>query len=43
MLLSILFPDNWSEVFVPSVPILEMVIRGSIVYLALFFGLRFII
>ncbi len=43
ILLSILFPDNWSEIFLPSTPIFEMVIRGSIIYLALFFGLRFIL
>lgn len=43
MLLSILFPDNWSEILIPSVPILELVVRGSVVYLSLFFGLRFIL
>jgi uncharacterized membrane protein YcaP (DUF421 family) len=42
-LLSIWFPDNWSDLLTPSVPIFELVVRGSIVYLALFFGLRFIL
>ena len=43
MLVSILFPDDWSAIFVPDTPLLEIFIRGSIVYLALFFGLRFIL
>lgn len=43
ILLSIVFPDNWSELLIPSVPIFELVVRGSIVYLSLYFGLRFIL
>ncbi len=43
ILLSIWFPDNWSDLLIPSVPIFELVVRSSIVYLALFFGLRFIL
>ncbi len=33
---------NWSSVFQPSVGVLEVMIRGSIMYLALFAILRFI-
>lgn len=33
---------NWSEVFVPAVPLLETVLRGTIIYLALFFLMRFL-
>lgn len=36
------FTVNWHELFVPSTSILELFIRGSIVYLLLFFVLRFI-
>lgn len=36
------FTVNWQELFVPSTSILELFIRGSIVYLLLFFVLRFI-
>ena len=36
------FAVNWYELFVPSNSILELFIRGSIVYLLLFFVLRFI-
>jgi uncharacterized membrane protein YcaP (DUF421 family) len=32
---------NWSTVFIPSVPLLETVLRGTIIYLALFFLMRF--
>ncbi|MBW4668212.1 MAG: DUF421 domain-containing protein [Cyanomargarita calcarea GSE-NOS-MK-12-04C] len=31
---------NWQEVFVPSMSIVELILRGSLVYLALFFVLR---
>jgi uncharacterized membrane protein YcaP (DUF421 family) len=31
---------DWKSIFVPSVPLLEIVLRGSIVYLFLFFLLR---
>lgn len=40
MLLSIVVPDNWSTLLLPSTPILEIVIRGTVIYLALFFALR---
>lgn len=36
-----LFGVDWGELFTPSTPILEIVIRGSCAYLALFFILRF--
>lgn len=32
---------DWQKMFVPSVPILEIIIRGTIVYLGLYFLLRF--
>jgi uncharacterized membrane protein YcaP (DUF421 family) len=38
-----LFGVDWGEMFLPSTPILEIVIRGSVSYLALFFILRFIL
>jgi len=33
---------NWEHLFVPSQPILEIVVRGSIVYLAIFLAMRFL-
>lgn len=36
------FAVNWYELFVPSNSILELFLRGTIVYLLLFFVLRFI-
>lgn len=36
------FTVDWYGIFVPSIPILELIIRGSIVYLALFSVLRFL-
>lgn len=33
---------NWQELFIPSVPIVELVVRGSLVYLILFSVLRII-
>lgn len=33
---------NWHELFVPSISLLELFVRGTIVYLLLFFVLRFI-
>jgi len=35
-------PVEWDKVFIPDTPILEIVARGSIVYLALFFLLRLV-
>lgn len=32
---------NWSELFVPENPVLEVIVRGSLIYLMLFLVLRF--
>lgn len=32
---------NWAEIFIPSVHLGEMIVRGTIMYLILFFALRF--
>lgn len=42
MLIDVLFDVNWQELFIPSISIVELLLRGSIVYLILFFVLRFI-
>ncbi len=34
---------EWSKVFVPDTPVLEIFLRGSIMYLALFFLLRLVL
>jgi uncharacterized membrane protein YcaP (DUF421 family) len=34
---------NWQEMFVPTVSLLELFLRGSIMYLALFLLLRYIL
>lgn len=36
------FSINWQAIFVPSMSILELIVRGSLVYLALFTVLRFL-
>lgn len=33
---------NWQAIFIPSMSILELIVRGSLVYLALFSVLRFL-
>lgn len=33
---------DWESLWIPSEPLLEIVIRGSAIYLALFFALRFL-
>ncbi|KOP27058.1 hypothetical protein AMR41_06800 [Hapalosiphon sp. MRB220] len=38
--MDIWFHINWQEMFIPSISIAELIIRGSIVYLALFSVLR---
>lgn len=43
MLLSFWLPADWGAIFLPSTPILEIVVRGSVIYLVLFFGLRFLL
>lgn len=35
-----LTPDDWSQVFIPQYPLLEIFVRGTVVYLFLFFALR---
>jgi hypothetical protein len=37
-----LFGVDWNAVFVPALGLVEVVVRGSIMYLALFAILRFI-
>ncbi|MDQ3665869.1 MAG: hypothetical protein M3410_04565 [Acidobacteriota bacterium] len=34
---------NWQGLFFPSVPVLELILRGSLVYLAIFALLRFVV
>ena len=34
---------NWTNLFVPSQPIVETILRGSVTYLALFFLMRFVL
>jgi uncharacterized membrane protein YcaP (DUF421 family) len=36
------FIGNWEPLFVPDTPLLESIIRGTIVYIAIFFLVRFI-
>ncbi|BAZ09667.1 hypothetical protein NIES4071_14770 [Calothrix sp. NIES-4071] len=36
------FTVNWGKLFIPSGSVLELIIRGTFVYLALFFMLRFL-
>ncbi len=38
--MDILFHINWQEIFVPSISVAELIIRGTLVYLALFSVLR---
>ena len=38
--MSSLFENNWNEVFVPSVHVLEIILRGTLIYLFLFILLR---
>jgi uncharacterized membrane protein YcaP (DUF421 family) len=38
-----LFAVDWQGAFVPDTPLLEIVLRGSIVYLAIFLMLRFVL
>src|SRR5688572_25946632 len=34
---------DWNKIFIPDTPLLEIFVRGSIMYLALFFVLRFVL
>jgi uncharacterized membrane protein YcaP (DUF421 family) len=40
---AIILQLNWKEIFVPSIPIAEIILRGSLTYLALFFLMRFVL
>lgn len=40
MLMDKLFYIDWQKIFVPSISIAELIVRGSLVYLALFLVLR---
>ena len=42
-ILSIWLPSDWGSVFIPDTPILEIVVRGTVIYLTLFFFLRFVL
>lgn len=41
-MMDLFFDVNWYQVFVPSLPVAELVVRGSLVYLMLFIVLRFL-
>lgn len=41
-MISALFDIDWREIFIPSISLVELFFRGSIVYLVLFSVLRFI-
>jgi uncharacterized membrane protein YcaP (DUF421 family) len=34
---------NWTEIFVPSLPLAELLVRGSLTYLSLFVLMRFVL
>jgi len=34
---------NWAEIFLPSTPLLEIFLRGTVVYLSVFLMLRFVL
>jgi len=40
MLLAMFLPAKWSAMMVPDFPVLEIFVRGTIIYLALYFALR---
>ena len=40
--MDILFDFSWKQLFAPDVPVFESVIRGTVIYAAIFFLLRFI-
>jgi len=42
MLLAVLIPKEWSQFVVPDVALLEIFLRGTIIYLFLFFTLRLV-
>jgi uncharacterized membrane protein YcaP (DUF421 family) len=40
---SVMFGVDWQSVFMPDTPVLEIVARGTVMYLSLFFLLRFVL
>jgi uncharacterized membrane protein YcaP (DUF421 family) len=40
---SAMFGVDWQSVFMPDTPVLEIVVRGTVMYLSLFFLLRFVL
>lgn len=36
-------PVDWAEIFTPTTPLLELIVRGSAVYLCIFFMLRVVL
>jgi uncharacterized membrane protein YcaP (DUF421 family) len=38
-----MFGVDWQSVFMPDTPVLEIVVRGTVMYLSLFFLLRFVL
>ena len=39
----VLAPDHWSEIFVPQAPLLELIARGSLLYVAIVLLMRFML
>lgn len=40
--MDILFSIDWKQLFIPDTPVLETVIRGTLIYIAIFFLMRLI-
>src|SRR5690606_22918530 len=38
-----IWPSDWESILMPSTPLVEILVRGSLVYLALFALLRFVL
>jgi uncharacterized membrane protein YcaP (DUF421 family) len=43
MVSTVILQVNWREIFVPSIAIAEIILRGSLTYLALFLLMRFVL
>jgi len=41
--MSKVFPSDWGKILLPDTPLLEIILRGSLMYIALFLMLRFIL
>jgi uncharacterized membrane protein YcaP (DUF421 family) len=39
----LLLPENWNEILVPDTPLLEILMRGTVMYLGLLLLLRFVL